>query len=41
MIRARLRSYVDPSLQVHSALHQPLLQTDLGAKLAVGLFQLP
>jgi len=41
LARARLRAHGDPMLQVHPALHEQLLATDLGAKLPVGLFQLP
>ena len=41
LARARLRAHGDPMLQVRPALHEQLLATDLGAKLPVGLFQLP
>ena len=41
LARARLRAHGDPVLQVHPALHEQLLETDLGAKLPVELFRLP
>ena len=41
LARARLRAHGDSILQVHPALHEQLLETDLGAKLPVGLFRLP
>ena len=41
LARARLRAHGDPILQVHPALHEQLLETDLGAKLPVDLFRLP
>ena len=41
LARARLRAHGDPILQVHPALHEQLLETDLGTKLPVDLFRLP
>ncbi len=41
LARARLRAHGDPVLQVHPALHEQLLETDLGAKLPVEFFRLP